>query len=479
MNKLTPFLILLLILLSIKSQAQGNRSKAGADVNQPNVILIVIDDLGWKDLGFMGSKYYQTPNIDRLASESLTFSNGYAAAANCAPSRACLFSGQNTPRHGVYTVGTSERGRTESRKLIPTANLDMLDDSVFTLAELMKASGYQTATIGKWHIGKDPRSQGFDLNIAGNAKGNAPSYFPPYQNPDLADGPRGEYITDRLGDEAVNYLKNRESGKPFFLYLPNFAVHTPLQAPEDLKKKYVGKGVPGQKNSAYAAMVESMDLNIGKVLKAVQELGLENNTIVIFTSDNGGIRSVSDQAPLRAGKGSYYEGGIRVPFTVKWPGRIRAGSTSDVPVTNLDLFPTLADITGFDIRNRQLDGNSLLPIFNGRTIRPRALYWHFPIYLQAYDPAQDQGRDPVFRTRPGAVIRQGKWKLHVYYEDNVRELYDLSTDLGERNNLANEQREITKRLYDKLLKWQKETKAPIPTMLNPAFVPGQQFVTEK
>ncbi|MHB1178257.1 MAG: sulfatase [Daejeonella sp.] len=446
--------------------------------NRPNIVLLLVDDLGWKDLGFMGSKYYETPNIDKLASQGMLFTNGYAAAANCAPSRACLMSGQNTPRHGIYTVGESDRGSESIRKLIPVKNKEVLSDSVFTLADALKSSGYYTATIGKWHLGEDPRTQGFDYNFGGNMKGSN-KYFVPYENKDIIDGPEGEYLTDRLTDEAIKIL-DEHGNKPFFLYLPYYAVHTPLQAADQKVEKYKKKaGGKGQANAIYAAMIESLDMNIGRLLRKLDNLNLADNTIIIFTSDNGGIRSISQQDPLRAGKGSYYEGGIRVPLVVRWPGKIAAGSTNNTPVTNMDFYPTFLDIAGIKKPDHLLDGVSILPLLAGKTIPERPLYWHFPIYLQPYNIELDQGRDPFFRTRPGSVIRLGDWKLHEYFEDGALELYNLKEDQGERHNVVDKYPAVTKKLHEMLVAWRKETNAPIPTQLNPRFDPNAKPLERK
>ncbi|MEJ7768242.1 MAG: sulfatase [Chitinophagaceae bacterium] len=454
-------------------------SQTSTATNKPNIILIVADDLGWKDVGFMGSKFYETPNLDALAKQSLLFTNAYTAAANCAPSRACLFTGMNTPRHGIYTVGTSERGDEASRKLIPIKNTDILADNFFTLSEALQQAGYYTANIGKWHIGEDPKTQGFDFNVGGTHQGNPPSYFAPYRIPAIKDGPDGEYLTDRLTTEAVSFLKEN-SKKQFFLYLPYYAVHTPLQVPQVLKEKYEKKlKTPGQKHATYAGMIESLDTNIGRILHQLDELNLSKNTIVIFTSDNGGIRNISHQDPLRAGKGSYYEGGIRVPLIIRWPGKVTKGSKTDVPVTNLDFYPTILDILSIKPVNAKLDGISFLPVLKGGTLAERPLYWHFPIYLQAYDSDSDDGRDPVFRTRPGAAVRLGDWKLHEYYEDDAIELYNLKDDVSERNNLASKNSAMVKKLHDKLINWQKEVNAPIPTKPNPNFNPALQFTINK
>lgn len=429
---------------------------------RPNIIIIMADDLGWRDVGFMGSTYYETPNIDKLANDGIFFTDAYAAAANCAPSRACMISGQNTPRHGIYTVGGSDRGKQEDRKLIPVANTEVLADSIYTMAEALKAAGYNTGTIGKWHLGKDPKTQGFDYNFGGSMKG-ANKHFTPYKNPAIKDGPEGEYLTDRIGSEAIAFLGEQGQQKPFFMYVPFYAVHTPIQAPDSLVKKYKAKSSDSlQNNPVYAAMIESLDTNVGRILKKLDELGLSENTLIIFTSDNGGIRKISRQDPLRAGKGSYYEGGIRVPLAIKWPGQIEPNSKSPVPVINMDFYPTFLDIINAKTKPAILDGKSILPVLKGSSIAERPFYWHFPIYLQAYDPKSDDGRDPLFRTRPGAAIRLGDWKLHLYYEDNKQELYNLKEDLGERKNVVAQHPEIAKKLHSMLLNWQSSVNAPLP-----------------
>ena len=307
---------------------------------KPNVVFLMVDDLGWKDVGFMGGDFFETPNIDRLATEGISFNNSYAGAANCAPSRACLMTGQNTPRHGVYTVSPSTRGKSKDRKLIPIKNTDSLQHSVFTIAEMFKQAGYTTGTFGKWHLGKDPTLQGFDVNVGGYNKGNPGrnGYFSPYNVANLEDGPEGEHLTDRLTTEAIKFL-NVNKAKPFFLYLPFYSVHTPILAKKELIKKYRAKtNNPKNINPTYAAMVETMDTNVGRLLAEIKKLNLDKNTIIVFTSDNGGIRSIATQHPLRAGKGSYYEGGIRVPTIVKWNEHIKPNTTTNEPIVNLDFF---------------------------------------------------------------------------------------------------------------------------------------------
>lgn len=449
--------------------ALAGLSASAAQSTPPNILFINADDLGVMDVSFMGDTRYHTPNLNRLAAEGIIFTNGYAPAANCAPSRAAVLSGQAAPRTGVYTVGTSERGESKTRKLIPTTNTLHLSNDMVTLGDELQACGYLTCQIGKWHVGKDPTQQGIDINIAGLERGSPASYFSPYKNPRLRDGPDGEYLTDRLTDEAIEFLNSHQK-KPFFLYLPYYTVHTPLQGRKDLLGKYQDR--PGV-HADYAAMVEALDENIGRLLAYLDESGLAENTLVLFSSDNGGIRYISRQDPHRSGKGAYYEGGIRVPVTARWPGKIKPGSTCAVPVTGLDFYPTLVEVAGGTVaEGKVIDGLSLLPLLtaNGGKLPERSLYWHFPIYLQSY--RNDDARDPLFRTRPGSVILHGRWKLHEYFEDGGIELYDLEQDPGERKNLAEMMPEKVKQLRARLDAWRAEIKAPVPDTLNPEFDPS-------
>ncbi|PWE01382.1 sulfatase [Marinilabilia rubra] len=474
-NGFVIWVIAVLIGLSYYSCNYSSGKDLPAD--SPNVVFIHIDDLGWADLGYMGSDYYETPHIDRLASEGLVFTNAYAGAANCAPSRACLLTGENTPRHGVYTVSPSERGNSKTRKLVPIANTDSILPSNLTLGHLFKKAGYETCAIGKWHVSRDALNNGFDINIAGSHQGNPGKngYFAPFNVP-LDHKVEGEYLTDRLTDEAINFIEsNRRS--PFFLYMSYYTVHTPLQGKEDLVKKYEMKqGHNGQDNPTYAAMVEAMDQNVGRILNRLEALQLENNTMVVFLSDNGGIRAISNQAPLRGGKGSYYEGGIRVPMIVKWPSNVYQGVTEE-PVVNLDFFPTFQSVLNVDLNKETLDGVDLTPLFEGKELKKRPFFWHFPIYLQAYNPSEDQGRDPLFRTRPGSVVRYGNWKLHQYFEDGGLELYNLLQDPGETKNLVQQKPDKTRELKQLLEKWREELDAPVPDKPNPDFDP--QFESKR
>lgn len=461
-------LVVLVVLVGLGGMLCGAEGRAEAP-GKPNILYINADDLGVMDVGFMGDTRYRTPNLDRLASEGMVFSNGYAPAANCAPSRAACLSGQAAPRTGVYTVGTSERGESKTRELIPIKNTVHLADEMVTVADELKACGYVTCQVGKWHVGNDPTRQGIDINVAGLHWGAPKSYFSPYGNPHLTDGAEGEYLTDRLTDEAIGFIGAHKE-RPFFLYFPYYTVHTPLQGRQDLVANYQGqKGV----DVNYAAMIEALDENVGRLLDFLDASGLSSNTLVLFSSDNGGIRHISSQEPHRAGKGSYYEGGIRVPLTARWPGRIEAGSSCEVPVTGLDFYPTLVEVAGGSVaEGKVIDGSSLVPLLTGSgSLAERALFWHFPIYLQKY-ATDDDARDPLFRTRPGSAMRLGRWKLHEYFEDGGMELYDLEKDPGERTNLAQTMPEQVEELKKKLDAWRAEILAPIPDTRNPDFDPA-------
>jgi len=434
----------------------------------PNIILINVDDMGWRDTGFMGSQFYETPNLDDLSSQGIIFSQAYAAAANCAPSRGCMMSGENTPRHGVYTVANSDRGKTENRKLVPIVNNATIAAHHLLFSELLQQNGYTTCHAGKWHISQNPLTKGFDINIGGSDAGNPGSYYPPYKNvPGLAAG-NDAYLTDVVMDKTLDFIAGNHK-QPFFLNYSPYAVHTPIQPIPGLLEKYLGKSPSnGQDNAKYATMVENLDRNIGRLIDLLHEKKLFDNTFIFFITDNGGLFKVTKQRPLRAGKGSYYEGGIRVPAFAVWSGKITPGKISAVPITNLDIFPTLLELTGISKpENKILDGLSLLPLLTqNQDLSKRPLFWHFPIYLEG---GNEESQDPVFRTRPGSAIRYGDWKLIHYFEDNTIELYDLKEDISENNNLENENPEKVTELFSMLDNWRKMTNAPIPKTLNPDF----------
>lgn len=441
---------------------------------KPNVVLIIADDLGWTDLGCYGSKYYQTPNVDRLCREGMKFTSAYTCGPNCAPTRACLMSGLYPPRHGIYTVQTGARGKEEHRKMIPVENKETLDPSYVTLAEAIKGAGYVTAHAGKWHLGAPgvagPKEQGFDFNYGGNHTGSPKGgYFSPYKNPELSDGPKGENLTDRLSSEIDGFIRQHKD-KPFFVYLPYYAVHTPIQAKAELAAEYE-KREPhgGHKNPKYAAMIETMDTGIGRILDTLDQLDLANNTVVIFSSDNGGVGGyaaagvkgageITSQAPLRGGKGMLYEGGVRVPLIVRWPGVIQPASQSSAPLISVDFYPTLAEIVGADTPEL-LDGVSFAPVLKNPAAKLErdGLFWHFPGYLQA------SGNLGTWRTTPGGGILCGDWKLLEFFEDGRLELYNLADDIGQNNDLAATNAAKRDELHQKLVEWRQEVDAPMPT----------------
>ncbi len=437
--------------------------------SKPNIILINIDDMGWKDVGYQGSKYYKTPNIDSLATLGIKFTNGYAASSNCAPSRASLMTGKWTPRHGVYTVGSSERGNAKHRKLIPTENTKTLSENHKVFPEILKSNGYKTCHAGKWHLSSSPLNFGFDKNIGGGHNGRPKSYYPPYKNVKIKEE-ADMHLTDAIMNRVLNFVDSVKS--PFFLYYAPYAVHTPITPVKNLLNKYKQKTPSnGQNNPSYASMIENLDRNIGLLINKLKNKDLLKNTLIIFTSDNGGLYGITKQPPLRAGKGSYYEGGIRVPFLFVYKSKIQANHNSHIPITQLDIFPTILNYAGIDYSNLNLDGDNLSSILEGNTQTfNRSLYWHFPIYLQAYNKDQNENRDPLFRTRPGSVIRQGDYKLHYYFENNEVELYNLSNDIGEKKNLAFNKLKKKEEMLTLLKNWWQKTKAPIPTELNPDYI---------
>lgn len=450
-------------------QADAPRdSQSEPATRRPNVVLFYADDLGWKDLGCYGNGFHETPRLDQLAREGMLFRAAYANAPNCAPSRASLMTGLYTPRHGVYTVAPSTRGKSQHRKLLVPATKRALEPESWTLAEALGTAGYRCASIGKWHLGESPTTQGFEFNAGGTQRGHPKSYFSPYSNPALADGPEGEHLTARLTAEALGFLEEAREG-PFFLYLPYFAVHTPIQAREDLAAKYrerKGDNEGRLPRPEYAAMVEAMDQSVGAVLDKLDELELATHTLVIFSSDNGGHGRQTSMAPLRGSKGMLYEGGIREPFFVRWPGRVEAGSASDAVVIGTDLFPTLLEAAGIALpEGRVLDGESLVPLLTGAgELEREAVFWHFPAYLQGYDKTQR------WRTTPASAVRAGPYKLLEFFEDGRLELYDLEADIGETQDLAEELPEVRARLHAQLVAWREAVAAPVPSELNPEYV---------
>ncbi len=437
---------------------------------RPNIILILADDLGWRDVGYMGSRFYETPSIDRLAASGMVFTDAYANAPNCAPSRAALLTGLYAPRTGIYTVNSPARGRSIYRRLIPAPNKTVLDTSFVTIAEALRKNGYVCASIGKWHLGDPPlfgpEAQGFDLNVAGWHSGHPKSYFSPYHNPYLPDGPEGEYLTDRLTAEAEMFIE-RNKDRPFFLYFPHYAVHTPLQAKDSLIDLFRGRPPDGgQHHAVYAAMIRSLDESVGRLMHKLDELHLRERTLVIFFSDNGGVWGITSNAPLRGAKGMLYEGGIREPLIIAWPGHIPAGSRSSYPVIGTDLYPTLLAITGTPrppaFHPDGIDLSRLL--LKGKEPGRRDLFWHFPAYLERM-----RGMPALWRTTPVSAIRHGHWKLIRFWETNTSELYDLEKDIGEQQDLSAVHPRVKARMERRLDRWLKKTRAPLPLKKNPQF----------
>jgi len=431
----------------------------------PNIIFILADDLGYTDVACFGSKYYETPNIDRLAAQGMKLTRHHHCQ-NCQPTRAALMTGQYAPRTGVYTVGGIDRFDWRSRPLRPVDNAENLPLEKITVAQTMKKAGYATGMFGKWHLGQSgkyhPGQRGFDEAIVSMGR-----HFDFVTKPEV-EYPKGQYLADFLTDKAVDFIRRHKDG-PFFLYLPHYAVHTPHQAKEKLIAKFKGKApAGGHHDPTYAAMIASVDESVGRVMRTLDELKLTDDTVLIFSSDNGGVGGyaregvqggdITDNAPLRSGKGSLYEGGTRVPFIVRWPGVTKAGASCDVPTIHVDLFPTFAEIGKVAAEEGQtLDGESLVPLFrdSAASLKREAIYQHFPGYLGA--------GEGTWRTTPVGLIEVGDWKLMEYFEDGRLELYNLKDDIGEQKNLAAENPEKAKELHAKMIAWREAIQAPMPT----------------
>ena len=468
---------------------------AKADKAKPlNFVFFLIDDLGWADVGCYGSTFYETPNIDLLAKQGMRFTNAYSASPVCSPTRASIMTGKNPARLGITDwICTSKTGkilkagfpyllvnhldwirRKNQGVLDPPEHGSYLPLEEVTLAETFRQAGYTTFFAGKWHLGGEqyfPEHQGFDTNIGGNDWGQPPGgYFSPYKNPQISDGPEGEYLTDRLSEEATKFLDTCKD-KPFLLFLSHYSVHTPIQGKQDKIDKYEAKrkGEPEddeikeirgvltrvkQGNPGYAAMVQSVDESVGRVMKKLKELRLEENTAIVFVSDNGGQstrETITANTPLHYGKGWLYEGGIRVPMIVKWPGTIEPGGECDEPVISHDFYPTMLDMVGLPLMPEQhVDGVSLVPLLRrSGSIDRKELYWHFPHYNFS---------DAV----PAGAIRNGNYKLIEFFGDNHIELYDLSVDIGELNNLDSEMPERAAELKKRLYEWRSDIGARMP-----------------
>jgi len=476
MRKHHSCLILLFVLLVFASACDRKERQ------KPNFIFILVDDLGWTDLGCYNSTFYETPNIDKLASESMLFTQSYAACPVCSPTRAAIMTGKYPTRLNItdWIPGDDPK----NRPLLGSSDSTELALDETTIAEVMRSNGYNTFFAGKWHLGNEgyfPEDQGFNFNFGGHHRGSPPGgYYTPYKNPKLIDGPEGEYLTDRLTEESLKFIHENKSN-PFFLYLSYYTVHTPIEANKEYVDYYKSKlqltdkiqkrtsehnafTTQNQLNPAYASMVHALDINVGKLLSRLEEEGIADNTIIIFTSDNGGLTTITSPnwmaptsvKPLRAGKGWCYEGGIRVPMIIKVPGV--TSSVSDYPVISMDLYPTILDLAGLpDMPDQHVDGLSLsLLILDGKRPEREELFWHYPHYHSS-------------GWTPGAAVRKGDWKLIEFYELNKTELYDLRNDPGETIDLAGEMSQKVIELRERLKHFQNSTGSSLP-IPNPDFV---------
>ena len=460
------FFVLFLVIVGCQTD-----DKPG-ELDQPNIVIIYADDLGWMDLSFQGSDYYESPNIDRIAREGMSFTRGYSNAGNCAPSRASLMTGMYTPRHKIYTVHTAFRGKPENRQLVPIETKRVLDTSFLTLPGFLKSKGYSTCIAGKWHLSSNASDYDFDTNFGGHQSGGPKSYFSPYKNPQLKDGPDGEHLPDRLSSDVSHWIKENKDN-PFFVYFPFYSVHTPIQADSSLTAYFDAKEKGTLHDHAkYAAMIKALDEGVGRILSTLDSLDLTDDTFVLFTSDNGGYGPVTSQRPLRGAKGQHYEGGIRVPFFVRWPGRVEPGTRSDVPVMGADVFPTIADLVGGE-QLPTFDGESILPLLHGESIPKRSLHWHFPCYLEMYkgDRAFEDSRDkPFWRSSPMGAMQKDDWKLIEYFDNGELQLYNLKDDQGEQVNLASEKPALVRSLHQEMKDWRSEVGADVPTERNAEYI---------
>lgn len=442
-----------------------------------NVVFFLVDDLGQQDIGIEGSTFYETPNIDKLALGGMRFTHGYATCEVCSPSRASIMLGKYPPRIGITDWIGAATGRQWKRndRVLPATNRKALPHEDISLAEAMKEAGYKTFFAGKWHLGGEgsfPEDHGFDINKGGHHRGSPPGgFFSPYKNPKLKDGPQGESLTLRLAAETVDFIEANKNHK-FFAYLSFYAVHAPIQTTEALQAKYVKKAKDRglaesrflfdrtmpvrqvQDNPIYAGMMETVDQAVGMVMDKLDQLGLADDTVIVFTGDNGGVSSgdayATSNLPLRGGKGRQWEGGIREPYYIKAPGVTQQGSVCETPVTGTDFYPTILELAGIPLKPKQhVDGVSLLPLLRGETLAERDLYWHYPHY-------GNQGGEPC------AIIRSRNWKLIHYFEDGRNELYDIKEDIGEQANRLGENTQVANDLMSKLDVWLKETGALIP-----------------
>lgn len=423
----------------------------------PNILFIMIDDLGWMDLACQGNSLVETPHLDRLAQQGMRFTDAYAAAPVCSPTRAAVLTGLSPARLQITNhIPDQKRFIPDNPDLLPAPMRNHLPLECMTIAERLREAGYRTGFMGKWHLSGpgegqakwEPDQQGFDLNLGGCGYGGPPTFFDPYRIPNLPDRRAGEYLPDRLTDEAIRFI-GQEDGRPFLLFLWNYTVHWPMEAPQPLLEKYADRKGPGLNDTRYGAMIEAMDSAIGRLLQSLDDNNLSNQTVVVFTSDNGGFDGVADNRPLRESKGHLYEGGIRVPLIVRWPGVVKASSTNSSPVISMDFYPTLEQFAGLEA-STELDGTSIMPLLKGASIPRDTLYFHYPNY--AFHRSN----------RLGGAIRRGKYKLVEDFHDNSVELYDLEADLGETRDLSAQEPQLSQQLQTELASWREAVGAAMP-----------------
>jgi len=429
-----------------------------ADEKNLHVLLIMTDDMGWMDLHCQGNPVLRTPRIDGLAEQGTRFTQAYAAAPVCSPTRAALMTGLAPARLQITQHGSDgKQFWPDDRQVQPPPTSATLPLETTTLAERLRNAGYATGFFGKWHLGREktfwPSAQGFDVNVGGCGLGGPPTYFDPYRIPALPPRASGEYLTDRLADEVITFMR-REHNRPMFVCLWTYNPHYPFEAPEELTQHYRGQEGRGLKNPVYGGQIEATDRAVGRVLEELDTLEISEQTLVIFTSDNGGWSGATDNRPLRKGKGYLYEGGLRVPLIIRWPGVTATGVINNTPVISMDLTATILDAAGVSLsQEEQLDGESLRPLFANETLHRDALYFHYPHFAFHQN------------NRPGSAIRQGRYKLILRYDDDSVELYDLVEDTSETRNLAVAKPELTYQLKSRLMQWLQETNAGLPKRL--------------
>lgn len=421
---------------------------------KPNIVFFLVDDLGWADVGYNGATYHLTPMIDAFSKKALVFDRAYTMPT-CSPSRASLFTGLNAPHTGIYHVREFSYTPAKHFKVQPVKSGHFYEKPITMLGDVMKQAGYATGYVGKWHVDHDPKNHGFDFNAGGWSKGSPSSYFSPYKNPKLKNSPKGEYLPERLLQEAIGFIRGNKD-KPFFLCYAPYLVHRPLQAKkQDIAYFEKRKKEKARHDATYAAMVQATDRVFQSLLDTLDTEGLADNTVIVFTSDNGMNGLVGDSTPLRGEKGSCYEGGVRVPTMVYWPGVTKAKHTSAL-LDVIDWYPTLTEIAGAQRPEHSLDGISQVPVFTGDEEAVRqTVYWHMPCYNGRPDSPQ------IWQT-PFSAVCENQYKLIYFYEDQSVELYDLGTDLDENNDLSKTHPDIADSLKEKLDLWLKENKAELP-----------------